>query len=282
MQILFLIDKIKSYKNRNNLFYILGRFRLIRLLSKKFRIFFNNRKIITYSGNVHLKNKNKSDFILKKLNKDGYYEGLKLTKKTLERLLSLSIDSKFIDRDNRVFNNFKSIDRYNFKNDKPCCLLTLANNELNNLTTDISRDPYLLNLVDNYLGKIKKIETKVIWSTVCTTSNDWREKNGQTVTYHYDVHDLNFVYVFFYLTDCDEMSGAHQVIKGSHLSKKFFKHLIGTVKQTKDSLKKDFDKDKFITIRGEKGYGFIEDTSSFHRALAPINKPRLILQFRYS
>lgn len=282
MLIQLLINKIKTYKNRNNLLYILGRFRFVRLLNKKFRILFNNRKIISYSDNSYLLNEVKSNHVLRKLNKDGYYEGLKLNKNTLEKLLSLTTNSKFIDKNNKNFNNFKSIDDYNNKNNKPCCLLTLTNKELNNFTKDISEDPYLMNLANKYLGKIKKIETKILWSTVCSTSDDWREKNGQTVTYHYDVHDLNFVYVFFYLTECNEMSGAHQIIKGSHTNKKFFKHLIGSVKQTESDLKKYFDKDKFITIKGEKGYGFVEDTSCFHRALAPINKPRLTLQFRYS
>ena len=42
------------------------------------------------------------------------------------------------------------------------------------------------------------------------------ESNGQTVTFHYDVEGYNFVYIFFYLTKCDYLSGAHESILYSH------------------------------------------------------------------
>ncbi len=232
MKIQFLINKIKSYRSRNNLFYILGRFKLIRQLTKKFRALVNKRKIIIHSNNNHLTDQVDLSNILEKLNKEGYCEGLKLNKDVLDKLLLLSSSSDYIDSNNRIFKSIKSIDEYNNKNNKPCCLLKLTNVELNKLANNISRDKYLLNLVNNYLGYINKIESKVQWSTVCNTTNDWREENGQTVTYHYDVHDLNFVYVFFYLTDCNVSSGAHQIIKGSHVKKNFFTHLVGSVKQT--------------------------------------------------
>ena len=282
MKIKFLINKIKSYRSRNNLFYILGRFKLIRQLTKKFRALVNKRKIIIHSNNNYLTDQVDLSNTLEKLNKEGYCEGLKLNKDVLDKLLLLSSSSDYIDNNNRIFKSIKSIDEYNNKNNKPCCLLKLTNVELNKLANNISRDKYLLNLVNNYLGYINKIESKVQWSTVCNTTNDWREENGQTVTYHYDVHDLNFVYVFFYLTDCNVSSGAHQIIKGSHVKKNFFTHLVGSVKQTEKDLKQYFIEDKFITIEGQKGSGFIEDTSCFHRALPPLDKPRLTLQIRYS
>jgi|TARA_B110000090_G_scaffold187398_1_gene216877 hypothetical protein len=282
MKIQFLINKIKSYRSRNNLFYILGRFKLIRQLTKKFRALVNKEKIIIHSNNNYLTDQVDLSNTLEKLNKEGYCEGLKLNKDVLDKLLLLSSSSDYIDNNNRIFKSIKSIDEYNNKNNKPCCLLKLTNVELNKLANNISRDKYLLNLVNNYLGYINKIESKVQWSTVCNTTNDWREENGQTVTYHYDVHDLNFVYVFFYLTDCNVSSGAHQIIKGSHVKKNFFTHLVGSVKQTEKDLKQYFIEDKFITIEGQKGSGFIEDTSCFHRALPPLDKPRLTLQIRYS
>ena len=282
MKIKFLINKIKSYRSRNNLFYILGRFKLIRQLTKKFRALVNKRKIIIHSNNNYLTDQVDLSNTLEKLNKEGYCEGLKLNKDVLDKLLLLSSSSDYIDNNNRIFKSIKSIDEYNNKNNKPCCLLKLTNVELNKLANNISRDKHLLNLVNNYLGYINKIESKVQWSTVCNTTNDWREENGQTVTYHYDVHDLNFVYVFFYLTDCNVSSGAHQIIKGSHVKKNFFTHLVGSVKQTEKDLKQYFIEDKFITIEGQKGSGFIEDTSCFHRALPPLDKPRLTLQIRYS
>ena len=282
MKIHMLINKIKSYRGRNNLFYIFGRFKLIRELTKKIRTLINYKKNIIHSNNTYLTDQVDIDNVLKKLNKDGYSDSLKLNKETLKKLLSLSDKSSFLDNKNKIFKSFKGIDKYNNNNNKPTCLLKLTNIEVNNLANDISRDKYLLDLASNYIGHINKIESKVLWSTVCNATDDWREESGQTITYHYDVHDLNFVYIFFYLTDCNIKSGAHQIIKGSHTKKFLFKHLIGSVKKTENDLRKDFIDDKFITIEGQKGSGFIEDTSCFHRALPPLDKPRLTLQIRYS
>ena len=197
-------------------------------------------------------------------------------------MIILSNKSELISSKSRKkFNNFQEVDNFNKENVKPCCLLNLINPDLNKLANDISRDQIILEIVESYLGNINKIDTKVQWSPVCNASDEWREYNKQTVTFHYDVHDLNFVYIFFYLTECDRNSGAHELIRGSHLNKKFFKHLIGSAKQKKEELEKDYSINDFAVIEGSAGYGFIEDTSCYHRALKPINKPRLSLQFRY-
>ena len=49
----------------------------------------------------------------------------------------------------------------------------------------------------------------------------------------------------------------------------------------KEDLEQDYSTNDFIVVEGSAGYGFIEDTSCYHRALKPINKSRLCLQFRY-
>ena len=129
--------------------------------------------------------------------------------------------------------------------------------------------------------QINKIDIKVAWSSVCKANDNWRLKYGQTVAYHFDVHDLNFLYIFFYLTNCNVNSGAHQVIRRSHTNKFFFKHLIGSANKTEEQLKQDYKLTDFVNIEGNVGHGFIEDTSCFHKALAPKNEPRLALQLRY-
>ena len=276
--------KIKRYLSINFLKYILGRFKIIRLFYKNI----NLAKKKFSDNHIESSNKNYLQFninnqvILSKLKKEGFYEGLKLNNKIIADLINLSNKSELISsKSQKKFNNFQDVNNFNRENDKPCCLLNLINPDLNKLVNDISRDQILLDIVESYLGNISKINTKVQWSTVCNASDEWREFNEQTVTFHYDVHDLNFVYVFFYLTECNRSSGAHQLIRGSHLNKKFFKHLIGSAKQKKENLEQDYDINDFIVVEGSTGYGFIEDTSCYHRALKPTNKPRLALQFRY-
>ena len=272
----------KRYFKFEFILYIFGRFKLIRSITKYINNKFINNDLFKISENDYVEENFEFDDVVLNIKNNGYYDGLKLNENTLNKLLNLSKNSKLISTLNNKFENFADIDEFNKNNDRPSCLLTLVDDDLNNFAKKISHNKKLINLVSNYLGKVRKIQTKIQWSPVCQTNDDWREYNKQTVTFHYDVHDLNFVYIFFYLTDCDDKSGAHELIKGSHLKKKFFKHLIGSAKQSYESLKKDFKQEDFVIIKGKAGHGFIEDTSCFHRALVPTKEPRLTLQFRYS
>ena len=136
--------------------------------------------------------------ILNKLKKEGFYEGLKLNNKIIDDLINLSNKSELISNESqKKFNNLQEVNNFNKENNRPCCLLNLISPDLNKLANDISRDQIFLDTVGSYLGNINKIDTKVQWSPVCNASDEWREYNEQTVTFHYDVHDLNFVYIFF-------------------------------------------------------------------------------------
>ena len=55
----------------------------------------------------------------------------------------------------------------------------------------------LFDIAEQYLGKVKKIQTKVQTSLIANASTFYRESNGQTVTFHFDVEGFNFVYIFF-------------------------------------------------------------------------------------
>lgn len=276
------LKKIRRYFSFKFLLYIFGRFKIIRYLYKlKNKI---NSKYINIEKNNenHIELNFDERYIIKKIETDSFYDGLKLKKDTIENIINLSKKSDLITTtDNTKFSTFDEINEFNKNNNKPYCLINVVNPDLKVLIDKISRNKNLLDIANNYLGKVNNIDTKVQWSPVCNTSDDWREHNEQTVTFHYDVHHLNFLYVFFYITDCNKDSGAHELIKGSHTNKKFFKHLIGSVKQTSDSLELDYDIKKFIKLEGNAGYGFVEDTSCYHRARIPLNNPRLALQIRY-
>ena len=275
---------LKRYFSFNFLLYILGRFVAIRFFYKNFQIIKKKftKSLIQKTNTNYLELDLNNKLIINKLKKEGFYDGLKLNDIILSKLINLSNKSELISTlDRKRFNNFQDVDNFNNQNDKPYCLLNLTNPELNKVAEEVSRDQILLDIVNKYLGNINKIDTKIQWSPVCNASDEWRHKNEQTVAFHYDVHHLNFVYIFFYLSECNKNSGAHQLISGSHLNKKFFKHLIGSARQTKESLEKDYSKNDFIIIEGKAGHGFIEDTSCYHRALIPMNNPRLALQFRY-
>ena len=47
-------------------------------------------------------------------------------------------------------------------------------------------------------------------------------------------------------------------------------------------MNKVYPREKFATIKGSAGSGFIEDTFCFHRGIAPKSKPRLFLQLHFA
>ena len=54
----------------------------------------------------------------------------------------------------------------------------------------------LFDIAEQYLGKVKKIQTKVQTSLIAN-AYFCRESNGQTVTFHFDVEDLICIYFFY-------------------------------------------------------------------------------------
>jgi hypothetical protein len=279
---LFIKKKIVRYFTFNFLLYILGRFKTVRYFYKFINLRKNSSFEIEKNSNKYLDTNLNHYLIIKNLETNGFYDGLKLNETTLKDIITLSNQSDLITTiDKKKFKNFDEINNYNLNNKNPYCLVNVVNPELKNLMEKISRNSDLLGIAENYLGKVNKIDVKTQWSPLCKATDNWRKINEQTVSFHYDVHHLNFLYIFFYITDCDKDSGAHELINGSHNKKKFFKHLIGSAIKSQKSLEKYYDKKDFTIIEGQAGHGFVEDTSCFHRARPPIKNSRLALQFRY-
>jgi hypothetical protein len=273
--------RLRNYFRLNYLKYIFGRFNFVRkihkIVNKNFFTSKINPDINEYVSSNIPKNK-----IIDNLVNEGFSTEISLKKETNNFILNNYKNSKFISY--KIYNQ----ERYEFKNfnhlqnskiDIP--FFELHNNNLFSLFDKISRSKILLDIATSYLGNVKKIDTKLTYSTVVNVEDSEREKYRQTVNWHYDVHDLNFLYIFFYISGADKYSGAHEIIKNSHNNKSFFKHLIRSAKQNDNNLRKFYKEENFFIIEGSPGEGFIEDTSCFHRALKPSLNPRLCLQFRY-
>jgi hypothetical protein len=82
------------------------------------------------------------------------------------------------------------------------------------------------------------------------------------------------------LTDASAEAGAHVMVLGSQKSKPVG-WLFGPARQTDQAIEKHYGKEKVVCLEGAAGTGFIEDTSCFHKALAPVSGERLLLQLRY-
>jgi len=146
----------------------------------------------------------------------------------------------------------------------------------------IVHDPALLALARSYLGyRPESTRTQLHWSFVSDASADYRRRLGQTIDYHFDVAWFNFLYVFFYLTDVDSRSGAHAIIRRSHRAKPL-RMLWHSARQSDETVLRHYGPESELTIEGRAGSGFAEDTSCFHKALAPVSRDRLAFFIHYT
>jgi hypothetical protein len=146
---------------------------------------------------------------------------------------------------------------------------------------EIVRDPGVLDVVRSYLGyKNIRSHTNLFWTFHGDISREDRIRQNQTVEYHFDVHHWNFCYLHVYLTDCDRDSGAHELVLRSHKNKPA-KWLWGSVKRSDEDIMAYYPSEDLVTVEAKAGAGFLEDTSCYHRALAPVKADRLMLQVRY-
>jgi len=146
--------------------------------------------------------------------------------------------------------------------------------------TKLLEDSVLQIVARRYLKYMPtKADVSLYWSFVGDMNVETRRRFNQTVEYHFDVHDFNFCYAHFYITDCDARSGAHVMVKGSHLNKRP-SWLFGSARKNDLEIAGYYDPNEILVIEGRAGTGFIEDTSCFHKALAPLDHDRLLLQIR--
>jgi hypothetical protein len=95
------------------------------------------------------------------------------------------------------------------------------------------------------------------------------------------VDGFNFLYIQFFVTDVDENTGPHLVIRGSHKEIPL-SMLFASVRQTDDAIVQRFGRERAWSLTGKAGLGFVEDTTCFHKALPPRTGDRLLLQLVYS
>ncbi len=142
----------------------------------------------------------------------------------------------------------------------------------------VCRDPLLMECAGAFLGfRPTKIIPRLFWSFVTDAGDDERRQLGQTIDWHYDVHDFHFCSAQFYLTDVTPGAGEHELVRGSHHGKSL-RMLLGSANARDEELFTRFARDRILLVEGPAGTGFLEDTSCYHRAVPPANRDRLMLQ----
>ncbi len=145
----------------------------------------------------------------------------------------------------------------------------------------IAGDPIVYESAAKFLRyRPRTVSIWLFWSFANELPAERRRAVSQTVDYHYDVDGYNFMYVNFYLADTDRTNGAHVLMAGTHHHKKL-RHLLGSARLADDAAYAAYGKSAERVMEGPAGFGFLEDASCFHKALAPELGDRLMLQLRY-
>jgi len=144
----------------------------------------------------------------------------------------------------------------------------------------LSRDPLLLSIAARYFGSEPCYVSSRLWWSFATDSADW-DSTRTSCFFHFDKDDYASLRFFFYLTDVDEDSGPHQVIKTSHRKKKL-SHLVSLGERDNGQIAEAYGPENLLTLCGKAGMGFAEDPYCFHRGTRPTGRDRLLLVFRFA
>jgi hypothetical protein len=145
----------------------------------------------------------------------------------------------------------------------------------------LAADPLLHEAASSFLGyRARRVSSWLFWSFASRLSDDERRARNQTIDFHYDVDGYNFMYANFYLVDTTVRNGAHVLIDGSSRRKRW-RHLMGAARLTDGEVVAVYGRDAERVMEGAAGFGFLEDSSCYHKALPPLSGDRLILQLRY-
>lgn len=145
----------------------------------------------------------------------------------------------------------------------------------------VALDPSVMQTVSGYLGYAPiGVDIRLLASFVGDFSDEERRASGQTIEYHFDVHSYNFMYANYYLTDVDQDSGAHVMALGSHTDKPM-RWMLSSARRPDDDIVTRYSPTRIRMIEGPAGLGFIQDSSCYHKVLAPVRHNRLMLHLRY-
>ena len=218
------------------------------------------------------------------LRHQSVYHPIRLSHHAVAALMQLAIEEPIRSPlPTEPFIRYAEVFEYNRRNrELPFLYGRVPSAENNPTVLKIVNDPQILETARRYLGYLPlRRRLRLQWSFVCEAPADQRMARGQTVRYHYDSDDFNFLYTMFYLTETDADSGAHVMIPGTHRTKPL-SWLFGRTWRTDEEVFARYPRSSELLLAGPPGFGFIQDSSCLHKAWPPIKRPRLVLQIRYS
>ncbi|MEO0844161.1 MAG: hypothetical protein AAF063_35600 [Cyanobacteria bacterium J06643_5] len=278
--------RILSYYRRANkspswlLMYLFGRFLVFRSFAKSF---FNKPYEHKFDLSSSIFQPVDTEAIARKLENDGSWGGLKLPLPIQKQILKFAISTECY-AESRPYLGFKIFQKN--KAEQNCNFSFNQAQYFNVAKTcptikELANDPILLEIASKYLGTKPTFTGTRLWWIFPVDEASYNPMRIASY-FHYDVDDYNSIRFFFYLTDVDINSGPHIYVRGSHRNKKLA-NLLSPFKQRSDEeIASYYGEENIVSICGEAGFGFAEDTFCYHKATRPKSKSRLILQLQYA
>ena len=269
--------------------FVLGRFQTIRLiyrvvskinLSSKGQ---STHRIIYRSPSLFADYD--TDQIINYLNKDGVFAGFSLPESITQCLIQYAHSSDcFPGGITSLGCQISEKEKIDELYDRPFYTARYFNVSTScPVILELANDPVVQEIATQYIGgRAKYTGASLFWSfPVKGASHDSDQQHFSK--FHYDIDDYISLRFCFYLTEVTSESGPHICIRGSN-RKRSILHSCNPFSriQSEKRLAKYYGPEKFMTLKGKPGYGFIEDTYCFHRGEIPKICPRLFLQLHFS
>ena len=216
-----------------------------------------------------------------RMRRDGVYAGLRLPDAILHDILAFSFCTNcFGNSDSKALLKIGSIAQAEGVRDFVIADYREAVDSCGAIDR-LQRDPVLLSIAESYLGTAPCLLRSRLWWSFCCPDLSDRERESYSQTFHFDLDDWRSVKFFFYLTDTDASSGAHQFVRGSLIRRPWALQLTPFKACGETTLRKYYHPEDILTLTGRAGFGFVEDTFGFHRGIAPTRRARLMLEIEY-
>lgn len=226
----------------------------------------------------------KVESLVSALRTDSYALGINLPQDIIQEILNYAHSAPcYAERNPNAKFYYREKEKVQASLGKEVRLGSYFNAEGCAVVRKLEHDPGLLAIAAKFLEAPPiHIATELWWSFPVTGTLFEQLKAAQV--FHYDLDDYRFIKFFFYLTDVDECTGPHVLLRGSHKNKKFSHQLLGVRCASKDDkeIVEYYGTENLVTICGSAGLGFAEDSTCFHKGTSPSGKERLLLQIEYA
>jgi hypothetical protein len=142
----------------------------------------------------------------------------------------------------------------------------------------LASDYSILSVAQAYFGCRPILTHYFMW---WSTAHSTEPCDEAAQLFHYDMANIKFLKLFFYLTDVTPDTGPHSYVTGSH------KRLPAALRDrdrrfSDDEIKQHYDSERIAEITGPTGTIFAADTRGLHKGCPLREGERLILQFQFS